>query len=264
MWSCSPVGIDDNLTTRKTTVSHRTTDDESSCRIDQIFRRISDEWFWKYWLDDGLYHSTLKCLVADIWSMLCRYDDGIDRDGYTINIAKCHLRFCIGTKPRKFTTFSDFCLFLHDTMRIIDWSGHEGIGLTTCISEHEPLISSSLIEIDPLPLIDTLGNIRRLLIIADHNSESISIIAEIRRVISYIRDRLSSNTDIIDIRGSRDLSRKNAKSSIHQSLGCNSGFWILFEDGIEDGIWYLIGNFIGMTFWDRLRSEKIFWHTNFL
>jgi hypothetical protein len=180
--------------------------------------------------------------------MLSRDDDCIYSYWRSVYIAKCHLGFRIRAQPWKLSVLSDFCLTFHDTMRIVDGSGHESISLSACITEHETLIPCSLIEIDPLPFIDSLGDIRRLLIIADHDGESVAIIAEIRGVVSDISDGLASYTDIVDIGCSRDLTCEDAESSIDECFCCYASSRVFGEDRIEDRIRDLICDFIWVTF----------------
>ena len=111
--------------------------------------------------------------------MLGRYHNCIDIYWNSVHVSECYLRLRIRTEPRESIILSHFCLLFHDTMSIIDWCRHQSICLTTCISEHEPLIPGTLIEIDSLPFIDSLSNIRRLLIIGHHHGECMSIVAEI-------------------------------------------------------------------------------------
>src|SRR5262245_46441729 len=90
------VGIDDDLSARKTAVSMRPCNDKSARRVDEIFR-IFVEHFLGNRLPDNLFNeSVFESLIADRWFMLRREDDRVDARRATIPIFDRHLGFSVG------------------------------------------------------------------------------------------------------------------------------------------------------------------------
>ncbi|MNI30350.1 hypothetical protein D3C73_841960 [compost metagenome] len=64
----------------------------------------------------------------------------------------------------------------------------------------------------------------------------------------------------IDPGAGGDLAANQHHAGFHVGFAGYAGFWILFQDGIKNGIRDLIGNFIRMSFGNRFGREEVFSH----
>ncbi len=76
--------------------------------------------------------------------MLGREHHRVDTLGLALFvIAQGYLAFGIGSEPRERSCFSEFSLFLNQTMCVVNRCRHQHVGLVSCIPEHEALIAGA-------------------------------------------------------------------------------------------------------------------------
>src|SRR5690606_4883145 len=108
----------------------------------------------------------------------------------------------------------------------------------------------ALIEVQALAFIHALRDVRRLLVVADHDRAALVVDTEVSIVVTDALDGFARNVDIVDVRIRRDFAGQYNEAGIAQGFGRYAGTGILFEDGIQDGVGDLISDLVRMTFGD--------------
>gem|GEM_PF-2435645 len=136
------VSINDNLSSRQSTIPFWSSDIEHTGRIDEKFSFLIHQ-ITKYRSNNKIDNSITNFLMRNIQSMLRRDDNSIDSQWFLIFIFYRYLRLAIRIKEGKGTIFSYFGKLSRQSMRQIDRQGKETFRLITRIAIHNSLISCS-------------------------------------------------------------------------------------------------------------------------
>ena len=122
------VGVDDDLATGQTAVTHRAADDETTGRVDEVFGVLVDPLYGS----TGLMifaHRFHQILVADGFGVLGRQHHGIHTDDLAgVVVGEGQLALGIRTQPRQGAVLAHFSLTLHQQVR------GDGAGISTSVS----------------------------------------------------------------------------------------------------------------------------------
>src|SRR5439155_27319272 len=81
--------------------------------------------------------------------------------------------------------------------------------------------------------------------------------AELAAVVADLVDRAADDFLKVDVRARRDLAGDHREAGGDQRFAGDAADRVLGEDGVENGIGDLIGDFVRVSFGDRLGREKM-------
>ncbi len=140
-------------------------------------------------------------------------------------------------------------------MRIVDRRGHILLCFRTGITEHHSLVACADIERALTPglkrVVDSLRNIRRLLVKPYNDIAGAAVKALIRTVVTDIEDRLPGELLDIHICPGGYLPHDQHKPGRRAGFACHAGHRVLPEHRIEHGIRYPVADLIRMAFRHR-------------
>ena len=134
------VGIDDNLPSGQSGVPIRAADDESPGRIDVKLRLRAHPAFGQD-LENVRPDELAHLALAEIGSVLGRYDDGSGTDRLAVFVAQRHLALRVRAEIRCLAGMSVFGHSLQYAMRKMDRRRHQMVGFGTGVTEHDALIT---------------------------------------------------------------------------------------------------------------------------
>ena len=208
-------------------------------------------------LDDLFDHRLGQISVADLGMMLGRQHDGVDLGGLAIDILDGDLRLGVGTQPRDLAAVTQLGLALHQTMRQVQGQRHQLFGLVDRIAEHQALVAGALVQVQALAFIHTLSDVGRLCVVSDQHGATLVVDAIVGVVVTDALDDTTRHRVIVDLGFGGDLTSQHDQTRVAQGLSGNARVLVLSQDGIEDGIGNLIGNFVRMSFGNRLRRKQV-------
>ena len=173
MRAVAAVGINDNLAACKTAVALRAANYESTGWIDEelrafqpIFRHHRANDFF----DDGFrkfgFHAGA---VGHFRGMLRADNDCVSTDGFAVAVAQRYLTLSVGPKERQRAVLTHDALTFHQAVCVVNRSGHQRGRFRAGIAEHQTLVAGAEIELVIHRVINALGNVLRLLVVADEN-----------------------------------------------------------------------------------------------
>ena len=157
--------------------------------------------------------------------MLCRQHYGINRHRLAILISQSYLTLGVGTQPGQHTILAQLGLALHQTVSIVDRCRHQYSSFVTRITKHQALIASANIFV--LSLVDTLGNIPRLLANGVEHGAGIAIKAYIGTVVADAGNHIANNLLEIYIGIGAHFSGNNRHAGFDHGLYGNPGVRIV-------------------------------------
>ena len=159
----SAVCINNDLASRETRVTVRTSSYKAACRIYiELCLFIQESCWFKnrldYLLDDCLFDFS----ILNFRIMLMAYDNCIDADRFEAFVFDCNLRLCVWTKPLDLSALAEFCGLDKNLVGIHYRSRHKFRSFVACKTEHHALVTSSLLSLEFLESCtdDTLVDVR--------------------------------------------------------------------------------------------------------
>ena len=175
-----------------------------------------------------------------------------------------------------------------------DGEGHHLGGLVGSVTEHDTLVTGTVaLEVT---VVETLGNVGRLLLNGDEDVAGLVVEALVRVVVANVLDGVTDDLLVVDLSAGRDLTedlglgwfwvkgvrcgaspaQRHRPTMIIPVLVAVSqatfekGSWDKYSDGlcqdgrgtdlsetgIEDGVRDLVGNLVGVALTDRLGGEE--------
>ena len=189
------VGINDDLTASETGITLRTTDDEAAGGLDVVDSAVVKELSRDDLADNLLLDDGTELLSGDIVAVLGRDNDGVNAEGLdgtiVVSVLNGDLGLGIGEQPGDGAVVTGS---LHGSVELVreeDGQGQELRGLVGGIAEHDTLVTSTEL-LKSLLVVQTLGNIGRLLLDGDEDVASLVVEALLG---SIVTDVLDSATD---------------------------------------------------------------------
>ena len=186
-------------------------------------------------LDDFLKDLLSEIFGRNLLGVLSRNNDGVytERDGGTtfLLVLNGDLSLRIGAEPTKFTRTASSS---HGGVKLVgkhDGQGHVLLGLVGGITEHDTLITSTVVLKGPM--VQALSNIGGLLL--DGYKDVTSLVVETFGgiIISDLLDGLSDNLLVVKLGLGGDFAEHHDHASFRGGLASNLGRRVLHEAGIE-------------------------------
>ncbi|MNH10770.1 hypothetical protein D3C79_702590 [compost metagenome] len=247
------VGIHDDFTPGQAAVAHWATDNETAGRVDVVFGARAQPFGRQNRLDDLFHHRFLEVFQRDIFGMLSGQHHCVDADDFAVVILESDLAFCVRTQPRQGTVFTDFGLALYQTVRVSHRRRHQHFGFVGGIAKHQALVAGTLFQ--RIGTVNALIDIRGLLADSAQHGTRVGVKTHIRMNITDFTYGFTG--DFFDIYPSAggDFATDQHHAGFHVGFASYARLRILFQDGVENGIGDLVGNFIGMPFGYGLGRE---------
>lgn len=253
MGTPATVGVNDDLTTGKTSVTLWATDDEAARGLD--LRAVTSEETRDamlretYVVDGALIEKLLRdhlrddllpdglpeVLSRDLLSMLSGDDYGVDTEGNRsaalLPVLNSDLRLGVRKKPGKSTGTARL---RHRGIQAVGENESERhvLRCLVCrISEHDTLVTGT----DALEraVVETLRDIRRLLL--DSNEDVAGLVIEALRgvIIANLLDRVPNDLLVVDLRLGGNFTKDHDHTGLGGGLASDLGERVLSQAGIE-------------------------------
>ena len=233
------VGIDDDLAPRESGVAVRAADNELARRVDEVFRLRAQELCGNNLLNDLFDHVLADRRKVNCLVVLRRDDNGINVDRLSVLVDHCDLCLAVRTQIRERAVLA---YVRQAACKLMCEHGRERHILgrfVRRIAEHHALVARTnrlcrihiaLAGLDCL--VDTLRDIRRLLVERDEDAAGVRIEAVAGIRIADLTHGLADDLRNIDIATGRDLTDDVRLSRRNECLTRNASHRILRKDRI--------------------------------
>jgi hypothetical protein len=113
--------------------------------------------------------------------------------------------------------------------------GEELGGLVGGIAEHDALVTGTKL-LESLLIVQTLGNVGRLLLNGNENIARLVVEALLGRVVTNVLDGVADDLLVVEVGLCGDLTKDHDHTGLGGSLASDLGEGVLLEAGIEDGV----------------------------
>lgn len=196
------VGVDDDLTASETGITLRTTNDEAAGRLKVVDGAVIQQVVGDDLADDLLLENGTELLSGDIVSVLGGDDDGVDAqrlDGtVVVGVLNGDLGLGVREQPGDGAVLASS---LHGSVELVgeeDSEGQELRGLIGGIAEHDTLVTSTEL-LQSLVIVETLGDIRRLLLNGDQDVAGLVVEALLRGIVADVLDGTTDDLLVVQL-----------------------------------------------------------------
>ena len=133
--------------------------------------------------------------------------------------------------------------------------GHVALGFVGGVPKHHALITSALGF--GCVFFDALVNVRRLFVDGRNNPAGIGIEHVFGFGITNATNRIAGDQLSVHIACCFDFTGQDGQARCDQGFAGNFGAGILGQEGIQEGVRYLVGDFVGMAFGNGFGGEEI-------
>ena len=240
------VGIDDDFAPGEATVAHRTADDEFAGGVDVEFGFAVQPFSGQDFVDNQLTHRFLQVFQRDVRVVLGGEYDGINAGDFVVFVAEGDLRFRIRTQPRQHAIAAHLRLPLDEAVRVHNGRRHQRRRFVAGVAEHQSLVACPLFAF--FFAVNALCDVGRLLADGVENAASGAVKANVGAVVADIDYGLAYQIFQIDPGGSRHLTGEDDHAGFNQRFAGDAGVFVLGDDGVQDCIGNLVGDFVRMPF----------------
>ena len=260
----TPVGVDDDLSTSQTGIAIRTTDDESSRRVQVVDSFVVQVLFRDNLLDDFVHQVFRNLFVRDAFLVLRGDQHGVDakRDHGTVVVLifDGDLRLTIRQHPRAGAVLSDDGQSVTQSVRQYQSQRHQRFVFVGGVTKHDTLVTGTdVFQRLGTHAVDALADIRRLLVQSNQNFTRVTVQAVFFGVEADVFADLSHDRFVVNLGGGGDFTENHDHVRLGRGFARDFRIWILGQDGIQDAVGNLIGEFVRVAFVDGFgREEKVF------
>lgn len=265
----SSVGVDNDLSASETGITLGTSDDESARGLDVVDGLVVEQLGGDDLLDDLLENLGSQVLGGDLLRVLGGDDNGVDSlgDGSTVlvDVLNGDLGLGVGSQPSERTVSSSGSQSGVELVGQNDGQGEQLLGLIGGIAKHDTLITSSEL-LKSLLVVETLGDIGRLLLNGDQHVAGLVVKALLGVVVANVLDGVSHNLLVVQSGLGSDLTEDHDHTGLGGGLAGNLGEGVLLEAGVQNGVRDLVTDLIGVSLTDGSElvcvqlQFRIMWH----
>ena len=157
---------------------------------------------------------------------------------------------------RQAAVFAQFALTLHQAVAVIDGKRHQGRGFVAGVAEHQTLVARALVQVDAFAFVHALGDVRRLLVVVHADCAAVGVKAQLGGVVADAFDGFAGDFDVVHLGCGGDFACQYAQACVDQGFCGDTRFGVLRQDGIQNRIGHLVGNFIRMAFGYRFEVNR--------
>ena len=251
------VGVGNDLPSGQTGIRRRAAQDESPGGID-VYLGISIPEGIRYRGQDHIVHNFLpKLFDWYIGIMLGGNDHGFDTVRLSVHIFHCDLRFTVRTQVGQNTRSADIGKPPGQLVGKLDGNRHKLRRFIAGIAEHHSLIACAQCLVIVHGVIDTHGDIGRLLVKAAGNT-AIVCKTIFRLGVTDAPDHFPGALFIVHFCCCGDLAHNMDCTGFRCDLTGAATHGILFQEGIQDPVRDLVADLVGMPFGDGFRCKIVF------
>mgnify|MGYP003624095068 CR=1 FL=1 len=243
MGAPTAVGVDNDLTAGKTSITLRSTDDEETRGLNVVDGLVVEELSGDDLLDDLLLDLLAKLLGRDILAVLGRDDDGVDALGddgtAVVGVLDGDLGLGVGSQPREGAVLAGVGHGLVELVGEEKGQGEQLGGLVGGIAEHDALVTGTQL-LEGLLVVQTLGNVGRLLLNGNEDVARLVVEALVGRVVADVLDGIADDLLVVEVGLGGDLAKDHDHARLGGRLAGDLGERVLLEAGIEDGVGDLV------------------------
>jgi hypothetical protein len=260
----TPVGVDDDLSASQTGVAIRTADDEASRRVQVVDGLVVQVLFRDDLLDDFVHQVFRNLFVRDAFLVLRGDQHGVDAErdhgAVVVLVFDGDLRLTVRQHPRAGAVLSDDGQSVAQSVRQDQSQRHQRFVLVGGVTKHDTLVTGAdVFQRLGAHTVDALADIRRLLVQANQNFASVTVQAIFFGVEADVLADLSHDRFVVNLGGGGDFTENHHHVRLGGGFAGNFSVRILGQDGIQDAIGDLIGEFVRVTLVDGLgREEEVF------
>ena len=264
----STIGVYDDLTSGQTTVSVRSSDNETASRVDEELGVCIYHVSWKDRIEDIFLDILMDLFLRYFFTMLSGQNNCLQTDRFAVLIIfNSNLSLSVRTKIRKSTIFTNVGQSLGQFVSQRDGIRHQLRSFVGCVTKHHTLVSSTncfqLAVIHQMlfsfqGLVNTHSNVCGLLIDCGDHCTVVSIKAIFSSGISNLADGVTDDLLDIYISLGGDLTHNKYQTGGCACLACNTAHGVLCHKSVKDSIGNLVTDLVRMSFSYRFRSEKNF------
>ena len=200
-------------------------------------------------------------------AVLGRDEDALDLDRPLMPVRVdlvAHRHLCLAIRPqvRQHSSLAHLREPMGETMGELDRERHQLLRLIRRVAEHHSLVAGTdpfdrvLLAVLPLErLVDTLGNVRRLLVESHDHTTGLGVEAVLRAGVADVGDGFAHEAWDIDVGRRRDLACDHDEPRRDQRLAGDPTVGVVGEDCVEDGIGKLVGDLVRVALCDGLGAE---------
>ena len=129
-------------------------------------------------------------------------------------------------------------------------------GLVGSVAEHDTLVTSAEL-LESLLVVQTLGDIRALLLNGAKHVASLVVEALVGRVVTNVLDGIADDLLVVDLGLGGDLTEDHDHAGLGRGLASDLGEGVLLQAGIEDSVRDLVSDLVGVALADGLGGETV-------
>ena len=200
----------------------------------------------QYRFDNVLHHRFFQFVMVNIGRVLGGEYDGVDTDRLVILVAESDLALGVRAQPAEYALAAHFRLALYQSVRVGNWCGHQHVGFTGGVAEHQALVTGTLVF--RFGAVYALVDIRGLHAKCGQYCAGFIVETHLGAGIADILDGLAHQGFIVGFGSGGDFSGYHDHAGFEQRLAGYAGVRVFGEYGIEYGIRDLISHFVRVAF----------------
>src|SRR5690554_2952484 len=249
------VGVYDDFTAGQATVANRAADYELAGWVDVELGVFVQQFRRQRVFDDQLHHRFFQVFLGDVRVVLGRQHHGVDAHHFAVLIAAGDLALGVRAQPRQQAALAGLGLALHQPVREGDRSWHQHVGLVAGIAEHQALVAGALVF--RLLAVNALGDVHRLLADNVDDTTGVAVVAHFGGGVADVFDHATHQVFQVYPGTGGDFTANDGHTGFHHGFASYASVRVVGQDGVQNGVRDLVGQFVRMAFRDRLGGENV-------
>ena len=180
--------------------------------------------------------------------MLSRNDNGVDTDWSEPIVLNGYLALAVRTQPVNFLGETSFVQFFQNLVRQCDRQRHQFFSVVTCVTEHQPLVTSTI-------GINALCDVWALLVQFHNDFARIASDAGCRIGVANVSHNAADKFLNIDVCFRGNLSSDHSQFCSDHCLASHATGRVLLKHRVEYCVRDLVSQFVWMSHADRFACE---------
>ena len=199
--------------------------------------------------------------MGDFRSMLGGNNDGIDANRFAIHIFHGNLGLAIGTQVGQGAVFAYFGQAQSQLVSQVSRHGHVAVGFVGGIAKHHALVTGASLFLGSFAflglqsLVHAHRDITGLLVDGNQHAAGVAVKAVFSAVIADIDNGLAGNAGDVHIALGGNFTKDMDLAGGHNGFAGYTTLGVFLEDGVQDSIGNLVGDFIRMAFGYGFRGK---------
>ena len=251
------VGVLDDFAAGESAVAHGAAHDEAAGSVDEdvAVLLVEEAGGLEHGTDDLALHGLDDVGLGSAFSVLRGHDDVVDAHGAAVLVLEGHLRLAVRAEEVDDAFLAHFGEAHGELMGPENGSGHERGCLVAGVAEHHALVAGALIL--GLFAVHALGDVGGLMVDGGNDGAGAPVEAHLGIVVADVADGAAHDGRQISVSLRGDFAADEGHAGGHERFAGDVRVGVLLEQGVEDGVGNLVGDFVGVAFGDGLRGKKV-------